>query len=152
MERAHLMLQDRLVKELRLQGTSSVAAANAFMPCFIEAYNRRFAKTTRNIHDAQRALRRDEDLELIFAWRELRKVTYNLTLRHERKLYMLIDSVQNRRLIGKNVEVFQFPDGRIEIRVAGQAIPYAVYNNLGEVDPGAIVESKRLGHVLRVVQ
>ena len=38
-ERAHLTLQDRLVKELRLEGISSIEAANAFMPRFIEDYN-----------------------------------------------------------------------------------------------------------------
>ena len=35
MERAHLTLPDRLVKELRLEGISSIEAANAFMPQFI---------------------------------------------------------------------------------------------------------------------
>ena len=34
-ERAHLTLQDRLVKELRLEGISSIESANAFMPRFI---------------------------------------------------------------------------------------------------------------------
>ena len=43
-ERAHLTLQDRLVKELRLRGISTVEAANAYAPHFIAAYNARFAK------------------------------------------------------------------------------------------------------------
>ncbi len=151
-ERAHLTLQDRLVKELRLQGISSIEAANAFMPAFIEAYNARFAKVPRNGYDAHRALRPDEDLELIFAWRELRKVTQSLTLHYERKLYLLTDTAEHRRLIGKYVEVFQYPDGRIEIRVGGRALPSSVYDKLSEVDQGAIVESKRLSSVLRVAQ
>jgi transposase len=151
-ERAHLTLQDRLVKELRLAGISSIEAANAFMPRFIEAYNARFAKLPRNAHDAHRELRVDEDLELIFAWRELRKVTQNLTLHYERKLYLLPDTAANRRLIGKYVEVFQYPDGRIEIRVNGASLPYSLYDKLGAVDQGAVVEHKRLGSVLRVVQ
>lgn len=70
-ERAHLTLQDRLVKELRLAGICSIEAANVFIPRFIEAYNRRFAKAARNAHDAHRALRGEEELDLIFAWREL---------------------------------------------------------------------------------
>lgn len=151
-ERAHLTLQDRLVKELRLQGISTIAAANAFMPAFIEAYNARFAKVPRNGYDVHRAVRADEELDLIFAWRELRKVTHNLTLHYERKLYLLADTPANRRLIGKYVEVFQYPDGRIEIRVAGEALPYSTYDKLGAIDQGAIVENKRLGSVLRVVQ
>jgi hypothetical protein len=151
-ERAHLTLQDRLVKELRLEGISSIEAANAFMPRFIEDYNARFAKDPRDPHDAHRALRADEDLDLVFSWRELRKVTKALTLHYERKLYLLADSAANRRLIGKYIEVFQFPDGRIEIRVAGVSLPYSIYEKLGTIDQGAIVDNKRLGHVLQIVQ
>jgi hypothetical protein len=44
-ERANLTLQDRLVKELRLRGISSIEAANEYLPEFIEDYNRRFAKS-----------------------------------------------------------------------------------------------------------
>ena len=43
-ERANLTLQDRLVKELRLRGISTIAAANAYAPAFIAAYNARFGK------------------------------------------------------------------------------------------------------------
>ncbi len=151
-ERAHKTLQDRLVKELRLQGISSIDAANAFMPRFIEDYNARFAKEARDRHDAHRALRADEDLKLIFCWRELRKVTSALTLRYERKLYLLADTIANRHLIDKYIEIFQYPDGQIEIRVAGVSLPYSLYDKLGDVDHGAIVENKRLGHVLQVAQ
>lgn len=151
-ERAHLTLQDRLVKELRLEGISSIEAANALMPSFIEAYNARFAKAPRDTHDAHRALRSDEELDLIFSWRELRKITKNLTLHYERKLYMLADMAGTRRLIGKYIEVFQFPDGRIEIRAAGCSLPYSVYEKLGAIDQGAIVENKRLGHALQIAQ
>jgi len=151
-ERAHLTLQDRLVKELRLEGISTIEAANALMPSFIEAYNARFSKAPRDTHDAHRALRADEDLDSIFAWRELRKVTQNLTLHYERKLYLLADTPQNRRLIGKYIDVFQFPDGRIQIRAAGNVLPYSTYDKLGAIDQGAIVENKRLGHVLQIAQ
>jgi transposase len=53
-ERANLTLQDRLVKEMRLQGISTMEAANAWAPCFIADYNRRFAKPPRNDWDAHR--------------------------------------------------------------------------------------------------
>lgn len=72
-ERAHLTLQDRLVKELRLQGICTVDAANEFMPSFIDDYNRRFGKLPRDRHDAHRPIRDDEDLDLIFSWHEARK-------------------------------------------------------------------------------
>ena len=46
-ERAHLTLQDRLVKELRLRGTSTTDAANAYAPAFIASYNAHFAPPPR---------------------------------------------------------------------------------------------------------
>jgi len=52
-----------------------------------------------------------QDLDLIFTSRELRKVTQNLLLHYERKLYVLVDTADNRRLIGKYVEVFQYRRG-----------------------------------------
>ncbi|MFP3615095.1 ISNCY family transposase, partial [Paraburkholderia sp. SIMBA_050] len=43
-ERAHLTLQDRMVKEMRLRDIRTIAAANAWVPSFMAAYNARFAK------------------------------------------------------------------------------------------------------------
>jgi hypothetical protein len=151
-ERAHQTLQDRLVKELRLQGISTVEAANAFMPVFIASHNAQFGKMPKNSHDAHRAIRRDEDLDTIFSWREQRKVTHNLTLHYERKLYLLADIPAHRRYIGKYLDVLQFPDGRIEIRAAGNSLPYSTYDKLGVIDQGEVVENKRLGHVLQIAQ
>jgi hypothetical protein len=140
------------VKELRLQGICTVDAANEFMPSFIEDYNRRFGKLPRDRHDAHRPIREDENLDLIFSWHEARKVTSNLTLQYERKIYMLADNPENRRLIGKYIDVLQFPDGKIEIRVGGQSLPYSTYDRIGVVDQGAIVNHKRLSHVVQAAQ
>jgi hypothetical protein len=52
-ERAHLTLQDRLVKELRIRGISSLEAANAYADEFITDYNQRFAKAPRHDFDVQ---------------------------------------------------------------------------------------------------
>lgn len=43
-ERAHLTLQGRPVKALRLRGIRTVADANAYAPSFMAAYDARFAK------------------------------------------------------------------------------------------------------------
>jgi hypothetical protein len=143
-------MQDRLVKELRLEGISTIAAANAFMTTYVADYNAMFAKAARETHDAHRAIRQDEDLDLIFTWREQRKLTSNLTLHYERKLYLLPDTPEHRRYAGKYLDVYQYPDGRIEIRAAGTSLPYSTYDKLGTIEQGAIVENKRLGHALRI--
>ncbi|MFS8981592.1 ISNCY family transposase [Cupriavidus necator] len=151
-ERTHLTLQDRLAKELRLRGISTMEAANAFMAEFIADYNARFAKVPRNNHNAHRPLRPDENLDLIFAWREPRCVSKSLTIQYDKMLYLLADTPEHRKLAGRYIDVYHYPDGRIEPRANGAALPYTTYDRLSEVDQGAIVDNKRLGHVLQLAQ
>jgi transposase len=151
-ERAHLTLQDRLVKELRLRGISTMADANAYAPAFMAAYNARFAKPPKSGFDAHRPLRDDEDLDTLLTWREPRKVTKSLTVQYDRVMYLLKDTPEHRKLIGRYVEVWEYPDGRIELRADGRALSCRQYDRLTEVDQGAVVEHKRLGYVLQVSQ
>jgi transposase len=118
-ERANLTLQDRLVKELRLEGISNMTAAKAYAPAFMADFNQRFAKPPRSEVDVHRPVRQDEDLALIFTVRQLRKVSHVLTLQYDKAIYMLADTPFNRALIGKYIDVFDYPDGRIEIRADG---------------------------------
>lgn len=151
-ERANLTLQDRLVKEMRLQAISTMAAGNVYAPCFIADFNRRFAKPPRNDFDGHRPLRADEDLTLIFTVRETRLVSSRLTLQYDKMLYLLADTMEARAQIGKDVDLYEYPDGRIEVRANGAALAYTVYDKLPRMNHAAIVENKRLGHVLQVAQ
>ncbi|MDN7487277.1 ISNCY family transposase [Burkholderia sp. AU45274] len=151
-ERAHLTLQDRFVKELRLRGISTVADANAYAPSFMAMYNERFAKPPKSGFDAHRPLRSDEDLDLLLTWRETRRVTKALTVQYDRVLYLLDDTPGNRAWIHRDIEVWEYPDGRIELRAAGQLLSAQSYDRLAEVDQGAIVDHKRLSHALQVAQ
>ena len=74
-ERANGALQDRLVKEMRLKGINHIEEANAFLPEFIEDYNKRFGKIACCPDDAHRPLRAEDDLETIFARKATRKLS-----------------------------------------------------------------------------
>ncbi|BEM36220.1 hypothetical protein SME06J_49120 (plasmid) [Serratia marcescens] len=88
-ERAHRTLQDRLVKELRLQGISTPEAANVFATEFMADHNRRFAQIPRHDFDVHQPLDADDNLDLIFTWREPRKVSKSLTIRYGNRLYVI---------------------------------------------------------------
>ena len=150
-ERMNGVLQDRLVKELRLRGIHSMEAANAFVPAFMADFNARFAKLPRSDFDAHRPLRGDEDLARIFCWREWRKVSASLTLQYAKVMYLLEDRPEHRKLVHRYLEVAEYPDGTIELWADGASLPYTTYDRLAQIDQGAIVEHKRLGHVLAVV-
>jgi transposase len=151
-ERANLTLQDRLVKELRLRGISTREAANDYAPHFVADYNTRFAKLPKSDFDAHRPLRDDEDLDLILTWRQPRRVSNTLTVQYDRVIYLLDKTEAMRALIHRYVDVYEYPDGRIEIRADGTALPYVRHDRLSDIDQGAVVEHKRLGHVLLVAQ
>ena len=48
--------------------------------------------------------------------------------------------------------MWEYPDGRIEIRANGEVLTCRLYNKLAEVDQGAIIEHKRLSHALQVAE
>ena len=151
-ERANLTLQDRLVKEMRLRNISTMAAGNEYAPTFIADFNKRFAKPPLNNFDVHRLVRPDEDLTLIFSVHDKRKMSSRLTLQIDHSLYMFSDTIEARSKIGKFVDVYEYPDGHIEVKGNGIALPYTIYDKLPVVNQGAIVDNKRLGHILRISQ
>jgi hypothetical protein len=61
-----------------------------------------------------------------------------------------IGSSRTRALARKKVTVYDFPDGRIEVRHQGLALPYRTFDRITRVDQGTIVENKRLSEALEM--
>jgi hypothetical protein len=147
-ERSNLTLQDRLVKELRLRGVCDMVAGQAYLEEFCEDYNRRFARPPRNSYDAHRPVH--ENLDEILTLQDERQVSENLTLTHNRILYVIEDTEENRRLRGYPVTVHEHEDGKIVIRHAGRELPYHAHpKETARITQGAIVENKRLDAALQ---
>ena len=151
-ERAFGTLQDRMVKKLRLAGVSTLAAANAWVPGFVATYNRRFGRVPANAKDLHRPLTSGDDLDGVLAWREERTVTQNLTLHYDRMMLILEPTALARSLVRKKVEVVNYPDGRFEVQHAGTPLAFRVFDKIQTVQPGAIVDNKRLSAVLEQVK
>ena len=144
-ERANGTLQDRLVKELRLQRLSDPVAATPFLPVFMADYNARFAKPPRLAYDAHRPLRPDEDLAQIFTWQEPRRISRQLTVHYKRDLYVLEDSVDNRRLRGATAVISEDAESAVTIRAQGRVLAARRFaKDHAELAPGTIVEHKHL--------
>ena len=88
------------------------------------------------------------DLGDILCWRETRRVSRQLVVHYNRMKFTLHPTEITARLVGQTVEIFDFPDGRLEIRWKGLSLAYAVFDKLQRVNHAAIVENKRLGEVL----
>jgi hypothetical protein len=139
-------------QELRLAGVSSIAAANAWLPGFITAYNTRFGRDPANAKDLHRPLAQADDLDEILAWREERTVTRNLTLHYDRMMLLLDPTSLARGLVRKKVEVVNYPDGRFAVQFNGAVLGFKVFDKIQTVPPGAIVDNKRLSAVLEQIK
>ena len=84
----------------------------------------------------------------ILCWREQRYVGRQLTLCYERKRIILEETELTRGLIGRYVDTYVFPDGRLEVRWQGHPLPYRVFDTDQRVSQAAIVENKRLSAAL----
>ncbi|GBQ99432.1 transposase [Acetobacter nitrogenifigens DSM 23921 = NBRC 105050] len=148
-ERANRTLQDRLVMELALEGLTTMDQANAFLPGFVERFNARFSVPPARPENAHRAVALSrESLRDVLCRREMRYVGRQLSLSWKRRLLILERNALTEGLIGKYVEIFDFVDGRLEIRHQGVSLPHRVFDKDQRVEQGAIVENKRLSEAL----
>lgn len=117
-ERMNGVLQDRLVKALRLEALSEMKAANTFLrQKFLPAFNRKFEVKAASQADVHRKAPRN--LEEILSWQEERVVQRDWTLVHERRWYQLDRHHEALSLAGKKVTVRTLRDGTVQLERGG---------------------------------
>ena len=126
-ERANKTLQDRLVKEMRLQKINNIEEANHFLPEFIEDYNRRFEKAAKNEKDAHRdVLHNEREVSLILSLHSKRKLSNNLELSYQKSIYQVQGN--KHRLKQKQVTLCDLFGKEIVMLYEGKEIAYQVFN------------------------
>jgi hypothetical protein len=127
-ERANGVLQDRLVKALRLAGIASIAAANTWLPGFIERHNARFAVLPFDAHDAHVAPHGtvDHRLRQILAKHYPRKLSPSLTCQfHSTLLQIQPPAAASRTLRGAAVTVIEHFDQSCEVLWRTVSLPHS---------------------------
>ena len=146
-ERMNGTLQDRLVKELRLRGISTLEAANAFIPEFKADYNRRFAVIPKSDIDAHRAIiPTEEEMDLIFSLHENRKLSKNLEISYKNELFQIQCATPGYAMRHATVSVSESADGTIRILYKGRTLPYTRLKK--NQRPAPIVDSKSVNKVI----
>ena len=152
-ERVNRTLQDRLVKELRLEGISDFDSGNRFLEGFMVRFNERFAVAPHHPGDQHRPLRVSADrLQDILCHREQRYVSQQLTISYDRKRIMLDRSDFADKAACQHVDVYDFDDNRLEVRWKGVSLPFVVFDKDQRISHAAIVENKRLGAALAFIK
>jgi hypothetical protein len=119
-ERGFKTHQDRLVKELRLAGISSLPEANEFLRrTYIPAHNARFAVMPRSAVDVHRPLLAIHRLDEILSVRRERVVANDFTLRLENRFFQILPG-QTLRVRPQDTVMLEIRlDGTTHIRFKG---------------------------------
>jgi len=120
-ERRNGLLQDRLVKELRLAGISDLEEANHFLEeKFLPELNRRFWVKPAQEADAHRAVPRN--LTEALNWEEERIVQRDWTVAWDGRWFQIESEHEGLALVGRSVVVRQLRDGTVQLVRAGQKL------------------------------
>ena len=142
-ERLFRTCQDRLVKEMRLRGISSMAAANGYLSEFITFFNARFAVTPSSAEDAHRPLTESSRaLALILAEQETRKLTKDLGCQYRGQHLLVEADHRRRRLAGQRITVCSLPDGEIVLLADEEELPWRLGPR--KSSPVKVVDDKTL--------
>lgn len=123
-ERLFGVFQDRLIKEMRLKGISTLEEANVFLERYLVVYNRRFSVAAREKGDMHRTAPLRTELDRILCIKEDRTVRNDTTVSYCGKTYQLYGNVNSKRVTveqGLN-GTLRFFEG--EKRLEYKEIPY----------------------------
>ena len=122
-ERMNGVLQDRLVKALRLAGISDLQSANRFLEeTFLGEFNRQFGRVAASPMDAHRGVPRN--LHEVLSWEEERVVQRDWTVACEGKWYQLDRQHEALSLAGRKVVVRKLRDGQVQLAYRGKKLKW----------------------------
>lgn len=118
-ERLFGVLQDRLVKEMRLRGIKTKDEANEFLEEYLPRYNERFKVCPATEADAHVRLPGDFNLDRHLCIKTGRTIRNDNTLAHDGRLYQV-----EEKTTGKKIVMEERIDGSLHIMSKGVALRY----------------------------
>ena len=137
-ERLWGTLQDRLIKEMTIAGISSISEANAFLPGFIERFNKRFGKEPANTEPAWTAIDKGMDMHYYFSTSDLRVVRRDHTISYKGKILQILTDECHPILTNKQVDVRVSPERNIKVYIDKHSLSFKEI----EIRPAASSQNK----------
>ncbi|HLC17173.1 MAG TPA: ISNCY family transposase, partial [Thermodesulfovibrionia bacterium] len=114
-ERVFGTFQDRVIKEMRLKGVSSVEEGNEFLKEYLPEFNKKFGCKPMKEENLHRSMPKEKDIEDILCIKTKRTLAKDYTVSHNKKLYQILDKVRTKHVI-----VEEKLDGSIVIKHDGR--------------------------------
>lgn len=124
-ERRHGLLQDRLVKALRLAGISDLASANQLLEeAFLPDINRRFTVAPQQAADLHRRVPRGMKLEQVLSFQETRVVQNDWTVAWRQRRFQLTTANGRLALAKRRVTVLEQLNGTVRLLHRGRELAW----------------------------
>lgn len=121
-ERSFETLQDRMVKELRLAGVSSLEQANTFLDEYLPKYNARFAIKPLRKTNLHRAVPKTLNLDEIFCIKEYRTIGNGFTCQWRNRLFLVRNpSVTMKK---QRVCIMEHFDGKLTLKIKDKYLSF----------------------------
>ena len=117
-ERLFGVLQDRLVKEMRLQGIKTKDEANVFLETYLPLYNKKFRVCPANETDVHIRLARNFNWDKYLCIKDQRTIRNDNTIAYNKKFYQLEENDS------KKVDIEERIDGSLLIISKGRSLKY----------------------------
>jgi len=115
-ERKHRDYQDRFVKELSLEGITTIEGANELLEQgFVETFNGKFARPPRSDTDLHRPVPPELELREVFCFEQTRVVSNDWTVRCENRFYQILKRNDPLPRSRQRVTVRRLLDGTIQL-------------------------------------
>jgi transposase len=116
-ERLFNTFQDRMVKEMRLRGVSTIPEANRFLASYLPVYNRRFSVPPKKKENLHRTV--NVELDTILCVKTERTLRNDHTIQHNGTLYQIKDRIRAEKVV-----VEELIDGSMRIRHKGVPLSF----------------------------
>jgi hypothetical protein len=142
-ERNNKTQQDRLVKELRLEGINTIEGANKYLDkVYWNKYNNQFAVSPESSKDAHRKLLPEHNLKKILSSKKQGTLSKNLEVQCDNVIYQIVQKNPSRCLQRAKVTIIKTIEGEIYIEHNGKNLPFKVFSQ--QEFSGKIVDSKKI--------
>ncbi len=118
-ERLFGTFQDRVVKEMRLRGISTLEEANSFLEDYLPLYNRRFSVCPKEGGNFHRPLGKGLNLDTILCIKTERALRNDFTVAHNKNLYQIEDTIK-----ASKVMVQERVDGSMIMTYKGRSLRF----------------------------
>jgi len=124
-ERTNGTFQDRLIKEMRLEGIKTMEEANRFLDeVFLSKYNEKFNVSPKKEEDLHRRIPEDIILEEVLCFEESRQVQNDWTVRWRNRFFQLAKRNEALGLVKQKITVREKLDGTIQLVYKGHTLAY----------------------------